>query len=132
VPRIRQGYPAESRGRFALPGEPPTAGWTRDQHRRYFVFTDKTGGKHRMEFPTLLPNPAPRAWGQQEARRLIALLIQARGQIQAPAVYIAEQMGVAPEIIYRLEATDRDIKLSSALRYAKAIGLEFQIVETPT
>jgi DNA-binding XRE family transcriptional regulator len=68
-------------------------------------------------------------WGKAEARRLMELLISARKTQNTPAVYIAEKMGVQPEILYRLEGTNRDPKLSTAIRYARAIGIDFQLVE---
>lgn len=129
--KIRQGRFAEEwgNGPKMFSGTDRDRRWLRSEHRRYFLFHEGDGRKTHIEFPPLYPSPAPRDWGIQEARRLVKLLIQARQQIQAPAVFIAEQMDVAPEIIYRLEGTDRDIKLSSAVRYAKALGLDFEIVE---
>ncbi len=129
--KIRAGYFQEEWGYGPKPmqDQPRDRRWLRSEHRRVYYLEDKTGGTARIEFPPLLPSPALREWGQKEARRIVGQLIEARQQMQAPAVFVAEQMQVAPEIVYRLEGTDRDIKLSSAIRYAKALGLEFQIVE---
>lgn len=68
-------------------------------------------------------------WGKREARGLMEMLIEARKTQHMPAVYIAEKMGVQPEIVYRLEGTARDPKLSTAIRYARAIGIDFKLIE---
>lgn len=120
VTKVKDGYFWEQR-----------TGAARLFHRRYFVFVGPTGRTKRMEFPRLVPRPAPFDWGRQESRKLMQQLTEARQQIQAPAAYIAEQMGVVPEIIYRLEGTDRDPRLSTVIRYAKALGLDLKVEETP-
>jgi DNA-binding XRE family transcriptional regulator len=70
-------------------------------------------------------------WGKREARKVMELLIRARKEADLPGSWIAEKMGVAPEIIYRLESAQalRDPKLSTALRYARAIGIDFSLIE---
>ena len=123
--RITDTFYKETRGYGTRTGD-------RRLHRRYFVFVDQKGRQHHLKFPVLQPVEANRDWGQVEARRIIDQLVVARQQMQAPAAFVAECMKVAPEIVYRLEHTKRDATLSSVLRYAAALGLEFQVVETPT
>jgi Helix-turn-helix len=99
--------------------------------RRILEVFGKSGGRKTIE---LAPEPpleaiVPRTWGIISSQQVVDLLIQARKAKHVPAAHVAEMMGVNPVIVYRLEGNERDIKLSTALRYAKALGLDFQLVE---
>ncbi len=97
-----------------------------------FEFPSRRGAR---KFVVRAPEPpldvvVPRTWGISSAQEVIDLLIQARKAKNIPAAHVAEMMGVNPVILYRLERNERDPKLSTALRYARALGLDVQLVET--
>ena len=113
----------------------PTTGDERREQGRYVHLTEKPRGKKWVkmpDFPRIDDGQASLAWGKAMARDFVNAMISCRLQTQVPACYIAEKMGVASEIVYRLEGDpNRGIKLDTALRYLYALGLEVEIVEYP-
>lgn len=78
------------------------------------------------------PEPFPQVdllWGRSISRARMSLLIAHRKSVKLPASRIAAQMGVKPEVIYRLELEDRDPRLSTVLRYAHCLGLDVDFKE---
>jgi len=121
--------------RLPMPGSPIT---TVDDFRDYYrvvKFPERKGHAKIAplpDFPRIPDGAASLEWGRAAARDFVASMVSCRMQTQVPACYIAEKMGVAPPIVYRLEGNPRrGIKLDTALRYLYALGLEVEIVEYP-
>jgi DNA-binding XRE family transcriptional regulator len=63
-------------------------------------------------------------WGREASHGVMGQLVICRRELGVKAWTVAKEMGVTPEVVYRLERCERDPRLSTVLRYARALGLE--------
>ena len=74
----------------------------------------------RSAFPGLQELPGRR-------RELIEELVRARVESELSQTEIAARMGTSQSAVARLEAGSTDVRLSTLLRYAEAIGMELDV-----